>query len=126
MLTALIERCMKRRGVKDSDPYDWEKVETTVQPNVTSNSFAANMHNQLKNTELHQGTNSIDTDVVALGNNSSNQIAFKIQNIGKSDSVGSNLFTHYYINLTYEYLKRIILNEYPDIYRLPGIKIATP
>ncbi|XP_031331385.1 tau-tubulin kinase homolog Asator isoform X2 [Photinus pyralis] len=26
MLINLFERCMKRRGVKDSDPYDWEKV----------------------------------------------------------------------------------------------------
>lgn len=28
MLTGLFERCMKRRGVKESDPYDWEKTET--------------------------------------------------------------------------------------------------
>lgn len=26
MLIGIFERCMKRRGVKDSDPYDWEKV----------------------------------------------------------------------------------------------------
>ncbi|KAK7794232.1 hypothetical protein R5R35_012552 [Gryllus longicercus] len=26
MLIGLFERCMKRRGVKESDPYDWEKV----------------------------------------------------------------------------------------------------
>lgn len=25
MLAGIFERCMKRRGVKDSDPYDWEK-----------------------------------------------------------------------------------------------------
>lgn len=31
MLIGLFERCMKRRGVKELDPYDWEKV-----PNVTS------------------------------------------------------------------------------------------
>ncbi|XP_049315515.1 tau-tubulin kinase homolog Asator isoform X2 [Bactrocera dorsalis] len=28
MLIGLFERCMKRRGVKDSDPYDWEKIDT--------------------------------------------------------------------------------------------------
>ncbi|XP_065343410.1 tau-tubulin kinase homolog Asator isoform X3 [Cloeon dipterum] len=28
MLIGLFERCMKRRGVKESDPYDWEKVTT--------------------------------------------------------------------------------------------------
>ncbi|XP_045538416.1 tau-tubulin kinase 1 isoform X1 [Papilio machaon] len=25
MLTSLLERCCKRRGIRDSDPYDWEK-----------------------------------------------------------------------------------------------------
>lgn len=25
MLAGLFERCMKRRGVKEKDPYDWEK-----------------------------------------------------------------------------------------------------
>lgn len=35
MLTGLFERCMKRRGVKESDPYDWEKPTETVQPAVT-------------------------------------------------------------------------------------------
>ncbi|CAG2053270.1 unnamed protein product [Timema podura] len=34
MLIGLFERCMKRRGVKESDPYDWEKV-----PSVTDNSI---------------------------------------------------------------------------------------
>lgn len=27
MLAALFERIMKRRGVKETDPYDWEKVD---------------------------------------------------------------------------------------------------
>lgn len=35
MLTGLFERCMKRRGVKESDPFDWEKPTETVQPAVT-------------------------------------------------------------------------------------------
>lgn len=25
MLTSLLERCCKRRGIRDTDPYDWEK-----------------------------------------------------------------------------------------------------
>ncbi|BFG06749.1 tau-tubulin kinase homolog Asator [Drosophila madeirensis] len=29
MLIGLFERCMKRRGVKEADPYDWEKVDTS-------------------------------------------------------------------------------------------------
>lgn len=83
---------MKRRGVKDSDPYDWEKTETSQQSSVTTNAYAANMHNQLKTAELHQGTNSIDTDIVPVGNHSSNQIAFnaRIQNVGKSECVSSS------------------------------------
>lgn len=32
MLIGLFERCMRRRGVKDSDPYDWEKI-----PQVSAN-----------------------------------------------------------------------------------------
>lgn len=36
MLIALFERCMKRRGVKESDPYDWEKLETTAIGNISS------------------------------------------------------------------------------------------
>lgn len=35
MLTSLFERCMKRRGVKESDPFDWEKPTENVQPAVT-------------------------------------------------------------------------------------------
>ncbi|KAL0809436.1 hypothetical protein ABMA28_011615 [Loxostege sticticalis] len=30
MLTALLERCCKRRGVRDTDPYDWEKDAVSV------------------------------------------------------------------------------------------------
>lgn len=28
MLSGLFERCMKRRGIKESDPFDWEKTPT--------------------------------------------------------------------------------------------------
>ncbi|XP_050530501.1 tau-tubulin kinase homolog Asator isoform X2 [Daktulosphaira vitifoliae] len=35
MLTSLFERCMKRRGVKESDPFDWEKPNEISQPAVT-------------------------------------------------------------------------------------------
>lgn len=39
MLAGLLERCMKRRGVKESDPYDWEKPATAapVSANLTNN-----------------------------------------------------------------------------------------
>lgn len=32
MLISLFERCMKRRGVKESDPFDWEKQTGDTQP----------------------------------------------------------------------------------------------
>jgi len=35
MLSGLFERCMKRRGVRETDPYDWEKPIESVQPPVT-------------------------------------------------------------------------------------------
>lgn len=47
MLISLFERCMKRRGVKESDPYDWEKapagdnVTNTTTSNTTGVAQAA-------------------------------------------------------------------------------------
>lgn len=35
MLISLFERCMKRRGVKESDPYDWEKPSQTDNQQVS-------------------------------------------------------------------------------------------
>lgn len=34
MLASLFERCMKRRGVKEGDPYDWEKATTSDSQSV--------------------------------------------------------------------------------------------
>lgn len=42
MLTGLFERCMKRRGVKESDPYDWEKPTENTQPAVVVGVIANN------------------------------------------------------------------------------------
>ncbi|XP_016944095.2 tau-tubulin kinase homolog Asator isoform X2 [Drosophila suzukii] len=36
MLIGLFERCMKRRGVKESDPYDWEKVDSATIGNIST------------------------------------------------------------------------------------------
>uniref|UniRef100_A0A1A9VAU4 Protein kinase domain-containing protein n=1 Tax=Glossina austeni TaxID=7395 RepID=A0A1A9VAU4_GLOAU len=47
MIISLFERCMKRRGVKESDPYDWEKVDAVT----TSNQ--ANSQVQVKNEFIH-------------------------------------------------------------------------
>lgn len=41
MLAGVLERCMKRRGVRDCDPYDWEKTGEVAQAVTTSSSTTA-------------------------------------------------------------------------------------
>lgn len=57
MLIGLFERCMKRRGVKESDPYDWEKVDTAVNSatatNITCSQSNQINHAQVKNEYVH-------------------------------------------------------------------------
>lgn len=38
LLSGLFERCMKRRGIKENDPYDWEKhfTDNSVTTTVTT------------------------------------------------------------------------------------------
>ncbi|KAE9525110.1 hypothetical protein AGLY_014524 [Aphis glycines] len=72
MLTGLFERCMKRRGVKESDQFDWEKTTETVQPAVTVSvitnnttpvvsrpitctSYGADINNQLVTSTVDNG-----------------------------------------------------------------------
>ncbi|XP_030379875.1 tau-tubulin kinase homolog Asator isoform X2 [Scaptodrosophila lebanonensis] len=50
MLIGLFERCMKRRGVKESDPYDWEKVDTAGIGNINP---ATNAPTPAKNEYMH-------------------------------------------------------------------------
>lgn len=38
MLAGIFERCMKRRGVKDTDSFDWEKL-ATPENNPSANNF---------------------------------------------------------------------------------------
>ncbi|XP_064537526.1 tau-tubulin kinase homolog Asator isoform X2 [Drosophila montana] len=40
MLIGLFERCMKRRGVKEADPYDWEKVDTATVGTINASTNA--------------------------------------------------------------------------------------
>jgi tau tubulin kinase len=50
MLSSLFERCMKRRAIKESDPYDWEKTEQLSQINSQVNcSSILNSNAQAKN-----------------------------------------------------------------------------
>lgn len=62
MLATLFERCMKRRGVKETDPYDWEKLESaghSSSNNISSqNNMPSNIqsHIQVKTDQIHGGT----------------------------------------------------------------------
>ncbi|XP_017033621.1 tau-tubulin kinase homolog Asator isoform X3 [Drosophila kikkawai] len=54
MLIGLFERCMKRRGVKESDPYDWEKVDSTaILGNISATTAGGNPLVPLKNDYVH-------------------------------------------------------------------------
>lgn len=69
MLASLFERCMKRRGVKDSDPFDWEKTESAAANSGQSN-LSSNMQSaiQMKNNEPVHGN--ITQMTVAVSNGS--------------------------------------------------------
>lgn len=71
MLATLFERCMKRRGVKESDPYDWEKMEgagNSSSNNISQNNMPSNMqsHIQVKTDQIHSGT--AMTGLIGTGN----------------------------------------------------------
>ncbi|ACY70477.1 hypothetical protein DVIR88_6g0014 [Drosophila virilis] len=51
MLIGLFERCMKRRGVKEADPYDWEKVDTATVGNINASTNA--IPTPAKNEYMH-------------------------------------------------------------------------
>lgn len=95
MLGSLFDRCMKRRGVKESDPYDWEKtdvqqtqqtaqqvqLQTSVHQaisgatnNVNNNAASANLHQHHhhnhtanNNNNLVQTTSLVNPVVSATG-----------------------------------------------------------
>ncbi|KAH8376050.1 hypothetical protein KR093_011344, partial [Drosophila rubida] len=53
MLIGLFERCMKRRGVKEADPYDWEKVDVATISNINSVSNTPIAPATIKNECVH-------------------------------------------------------------------------
>ncbi|XP_055317380.1 tau-tubulin kinase homolog Asator isoform X5 [Sitodiplosis mosellana] len=71
MLSTLFERCMKRRGVKETDPYDWEKLEGGVHSvsNISSqNNMPSNIqsHIQVKTDQIHGGACMNSTGVIGV------------------------------------------------------------
>ncbi|XP_039233101.1 tau-tubulin kinase homolog Asator isoform X3 [Drosophila yakuba] len=71
MLIGLFERCMKRRGVKESDPYDWEKVDSTAIGNISA---TGNSSIPIKNDYMH---GNITQMTVAASNASGTEYARK-------------------------------------------------
>ncbi|GAB0091165.1 Asator [Sergentomyia squamirostris] len=70
MLAGLFERCMKRRGVKESDPYDWEKIDAATGGTViATNSLQSNLPSQLRNEHIHCN---VTRDMTVAASNASN------------------------------------------------------
>lgn len=57
MLTKLFERCMYRRGVRETDAYDWERTEGTKESHAASNITSNNIQNTQKNNDQAIGNN---------------------------------------------------------------------
>lgn len=70
MLASLFERCMKRRGVRETDPYDWEKLDQTSNANM-ANIAGNNMQIDIidKNEQQIHGNNI--TQMTVAGSNAS-------------------------------------------------------
>lgn len=71
MLSTLFERCMKRRGVKETDPYDWEKLEGgphSVSNMSSQNNMPSNIqsHIQVKTDQIHGGACMNSTGVIGV------------------------------------------------------------
>ncbi|XP_037825862.1 tau-tubulin kinase homolog Asator isoform X10 [Lucilia sericata] len=104
MLIGLFERCMKRRGVKESDPYDWEKVDatgnSTTATNITCSQSNQINHAQVKNEYVHGNitqmtvvaSNASGTEYVVDKNcnNTSPQAENNFQNLNSSNQNNSN------------------------------------
>jgi hypothetical protein len=62
MLAGVLERCMKRLGVRDCDPYDWEKLAEAPQSVTTSSSSAAVPSKPQQRIITNPGTANVTTD----------------------------------------------------------------
>ncbi|CRK99849.1 CLUMA_CG013152, isoform A [Clunio marinus] len=73
MLASLFERCMKRRAIKETDPYDWEKTEQLSQINNQVNcSSILNSNAQAKN-DVTNTNHAVPQVTVQASNISSNE-----------------------------------------------------
>uniref|UniRef100_A0A336LRB2 CSON001817 protein n=1 Tax=Culicoides sonorensis TaxID=179676 RepID=A0A336LRB2_CULSO len=70
MLASLFERCMKRRGVRETDPYDWEKLDQTSNANM-ANIAGNNMQIDIIDKNEHQIHGNNITPMTVAGSNAS-------------------------------------------------------
>lgn len=80
MLISLFERCMKRRGIKENDPFDWEKQDHSVGTTVNTGNLPSNL--PLKPDPF--GQNNVTQMTVAASN------ASGIEYIRKKGGIGVN------------------------------------
>ncbi|XP_037825842.1 tau-tubulin kinase homolog Asator isoform X7 [Lucilia sericata] len=94
MLIGLFERCMKRRGVKESDPYDWEKVDatgnSTTATNITCSQSNQINHAQVKNEYVHGNI----TQMTVVASNASGTEYLRRRNDVDSAQVASAELLH--------------------------------
>ncbi|XP_055373380.1 uncharacterized protein DDB_G0283357 isoform X2 [Condylostylus longicornis] len=95
MLASLFERCMKRRGVKESDPYDWEKTDISSNANsVQGNNATQNKNNDYMHGNVTQMTvaasNASGTEYVRRRNDVDIQMATTEPVNHHKDKVDSN------------------------------------
>ena len=72
MLASLFDRCMKRRAIKETDPYDWEKSELAALNSLAS----VNMQNNVQVRNDH-GSNPIPHVTVGASSNSNREIKLR-------------------------------------------------
>ncbi|XP_065371715.1 tau-tubulin kinase homolog Asator [Calliphora vicina] len=95
MLIGLFERCMKRRGVKESDPYDWEKVDATgntaTATNITCSQSNQINHAQVKNEYVH---GNITQMTVVASNASGTEYLRKRNDVDTATVASAELLQH--------------------------------
>ena len=73
MLIGLFERCMRRRGVKENDPYDWEKKILSVDTN-DSNAQTTNSPALITRPATRITDNLLDDNLICTFDNNQENI----------------------------------------------------
>ncbi|XP_004518934.2 tau-tubulin kinase homolog Asator isoform X3 [Ceratitis capitata] len=95
MLIGLFERCMKRRGVKDSDPYDWEKIDTVnTTPSQVPNTVQVTSKNECIHGNITQMTvapsNASGTEYIRRRNDIDTPLMVSTEPVNVKEKVDKN------------------------------------